>query len=70
MAFFGSSWFEDDDDNIGPLSHWLEDFSYSDEPTTDIVEKRKKICDECGKYYKNGCPYWPNNVGRCNKQQD
>ena len=24
MAFFGSSWLEDDDEDIGPLSHWKD----------------------------------------------
>lgn len=29
MAMFGSSWGEDSED-IGPFSHWLEDFESSD----------------------------------------
>jgi hypothetical protein len=36
MAFFGSSWFENDDDNIGPFSHWLEDGGIDD----------TNLCDE------------------------
>jgi len=69
MAFFGSSWFEgEDNEDIGPLSHWKEDFSYGDQDTTEDVEKQKKICNECGRYYKNGCPYWPNNLSKCNTQ--
>ena len=29
MAIFGSSW-NDNNEDIGPMSHWLEDFSYSE----------------------------------------
>ena len=29
MAMFGSDWFEEDD--IGPLSHWKEDFEYPED---------------------------------------
>jgi len=39
MAFFGSSWFEEEDENIGPLSHLLEDFEYGSEEDKDPGEK-------------------------------
>lgn len=41
MAFFGSSWFEDDKP-IGPLAHWLEDGDlYDDENSND------RCCSTC-----------------------
>ena len=55
MAMFGSSWNEENNDDIGPLTHWLEDW-YEDvkDDTSDdksvfshwkdekkIVKKRK-----------------------------
>jgi len=40
MAFFGSSWFEDDKP-IGPFAHWLEDES---------SETSDRCCSSCVNY--------------------
>lgn len=42
MAFFGSSWFEDDKP-IGPMAHWLEDEGMYDENSND------RCCSTCVK---------------------
>jgi hypothetical protein len=62
MGWF-DHWLEDDNDDIGPLSHWNDDFSYNDESTYP--------CDTCihngncdrQKYISQGddCDTWSEN---------
>lgn len=51
MPFFGSSWFEYDDDNIGPFSHWLEDEGmYDENPDPDDDEDDDEDDEEIGPF--------------------
>jgi hypothetical protein len=70
MGWF-DHWLEDDNDNIGPLSHWNEDFSYDETKQVKRGKKdRQKICDECGLYFKTGCAFYTNNtIKNCLKQK-
>jgi hypothetical protein len=38
-------WLEDDNEDIGPLSHWNENFSYGDE--TSATYNANEICQTC-----------------------
>ncbi len=68
MAFFGSSWFEEDKP-IGPLAHWLEDgWDTSEEEKEDEIEAwHQKICKEC--LHKSDCTFYPNNMKHCIKHE-
>jgi hypothetical protein len=71
MGWF-DHWLEDDpNEDIGPLSHWNEDFSYGEPKQVKKGKKdRQVICDNCGLYYKTGCTYYTNDtVKKCIKQK-
>jgi hypothetical protein len=66
MAFFGSSWLEDkEDEEIGPLSHWLEDGELYDTsyPCDTCIHNGR--CDR-QKYMSAGddCDNWSENKKR------
>jgi len=63
MGWF-DHWLEDDDDNIGPFSHWDEDFPYDYE---DEKEWHRKICSRCG--LEKDCILFPHNVKDCIKHE-
>jgi len=51
MPLFGSSWFEEEEnENIGPFSHWLEDWSEAGnckECGIYTDDLKKGLCDDC-----------------------
>jgi len=43
MALFGHSWLEDNNDDIGPFSHWKDDFIYPDFVDENTIVKSKNV---------------------------
>ena len=57
MALFGSNWKDDSEEDIGPLSHWLEDFEEEESivPASlkEAKKEQEKQKDKIIKHFKN-----------------
>jgi len=71
MAFFGSSWFEEDKP-VGPFAHWLEDHDEDWDTTQEEKEDEEEqwhqnVCKQC--LHKSDCSLYPNNIKHCIKHE-